>query len=428
MYQPSHSQKNVFIQVIACPRRGLDAQKMSTYFTLNNYNIVNDPRKANYIVLFTCGYANQFTERCLKNIRKLQKYDSKLIIAGCLPSIANEKIKEIFNGKTVTTEEIDKIDEIFKDNKIKFKDVADEHFIWRNYNPTWGLSVEPYTTLRTILKKIVFIGRMYKYFKERVLVKTLGRDVWYIRNILTNPTYWIQISRGCNYKCSYCSIKFAIGPLKSKSLEKCIREFKNGLAAGYKKFGLEADDLGTYGIDINKSLSELLDRITKIDGEYTLALENIHAFWFNKYVNDLIMIVKRKKINSLLLSIQSGSNQVLHKMRRQYDIEKLLNSIHRLKESCPNIRIGVEFIIGFPGETWNDFLKTLKMMQSVRFDYGKIARFSAVEGTEAYDMEPKVSNRDINKRARFMLKFLRGNNYYAWHSYRWNGISFDSKY
>jgi len=143
MYQPSHSQKNVFIQVIACPRRGLDAQKMSTYFTLNNYNIVNDPRKANYIVLFTCG--------------KLQKYDSKLIIAGCLPAIANEKIKEIFKGKTVTTEEIDKIDEIFKDNKIKFKDVADEHFIWRNYNPTWGLSVEPYTTLRTILKKFIFL-------------------------------------------------------------------------------------------------------------------------------------------------------------------------------------------------------------------------------------------------------------------------------
>jgi MiaB/RimO family radical SAM methylthiotransferase len=390
MKSKNNIQKKIFIHVEGCHKRGLDAKKFSTYFSKNNCKIVNSPKYADYIIFFTCGVFNQMIDRCLDKIKKFKKYDAELIVAGCLPDIAKEKLENIFNGKIIPTKDIEKIDDIFKGNKIKFGDVDNEHFIWRKFNPFGGFLEEP----------------------------------------TSNKTYWIVISTGCIYNCSYCGIKKAIGPLKSKPLEQCLKEFKAGLQKGYTDLGLDADDIGNYGIDIGKTFPELLDEITKIDGDYTLKLENIHPTWLIKYANELEEILKRKKISYICISVQSGSNTVLKRMRRPYTREDLLDAISKIQKACPDLKMRTEIIVGFPGETLEEFGETMELLKKIRFDKGCLFSFSAIDGTDANTMHPKLTRRIMHKRMRTTKRFLRNADYYVWSTGYWSGnwsISFQNK-
>ena len=430
MKSKNNIQKKIFIHVEGCHKRGLDAKKFSTYFSKNNFKIVNSPKYADYIIFFTCGVFNQMIDKCLDIIKKFKKYDAELIVAGCLPDIAKEKLENIFNGKIIPTKDIEKIDDIFKGNKIKFGDVDEEHFIWRKFNPFGGFLEEPTATIKKIMREVKLVGKIYKYFKEDVLTKIFGKDLWHLRYILDNKTYWIVISKGCIYNCSYCGIKKAIGPLKSKPLEQCLKEFKAGLQKGYTDLGLDADDIGNYGIDIGKTFPELLDEITKIDGNYTLKLENIHPTSLIKYANELEEILKRKKISYICISVQSGSNTVLKRMRRPYTRENLLDAISKIQKACPDLKMRTEIIVGFPGETQEEFKETMEILKKIRFDKGCLFSFSAIDGTEASTMHPKLTRRMMNERMRASKRFLRNADYYVWSKGRWPGswsISFQSK-
>lgn len=430
MKSKNNIQKKIFIHVEGCHKRGLDAKKFSTYFSKNNCKIVNSPKYADYIIFFTCGVFNQMIDRCLDKIKKFKKYDAELIVAGCLPDIAKEKLENIFNGKIIPTKDIEKIDDIFKDNEIKFGDVDDEHFIWKKFNPFGDFLEEPTATNKKIMREVKLVGKIYKYFKEDVLTKIFGKDLWHLRYILDNKTYWIVISKGCIYNCSYCGIKKAIGPLKSKPLEQCLKEFKAGLQKGYIDLGLDADDIGNYGIDIGKTFPDLLDEITKIDGDYTLKLENIHPTWLIKYANELEEILKRKKISYICISVQSGSNTVLKRMRRSYTREDLLDVISKIQKACPDLKMRTEIIVGFPGETLEEFRETMELLKKIRFDKGCIFSFSAIDGTEAITMHPKLTRRMMHKRMRTTKRFLRNADYYVWSTGYWSGnwsISFQNK-
>jgi len=422
--------KNIFIHIEGCHKRGLDANKFSTYFSKNNYKIVNSPKNADYIIFFTCGFVNQMIDKCLNKIKKFKKYDAELIVAGCLPDIAKEKLNNIFKGKIIPTKDIDNIDEIFDDNKFKFRYLDDEHFIWRRFKPFGRLFEEPTSTFKNIIREVQFVGKTYKYFKEEVLIKIFGKDLWHLRYILENRTYWVVISKGCNYKCSYCAIKKAIGKIHSKPLEQCVKEFKAGLQKGYTDLGLDADDIGNYGIDIGKTFPELLDEITEIDGDYTLNLENIHPTWFIKYARELEKIFQKKKIRYICISVQSGSDTVLKRMRRPYTKKALSDAISKIQKACPNLKMRAEVIVGFPGETLKEFGETMEFLKKIRFDKGVLFSFSAVDGTEASTMYPKLSRREMHKRMRTTKRFLRNADYHVWSSGFWTGnwsVSFQNK-
>jgi tRNA A37 methylthiotransferase MiaB len=419
--------KNVFIYTLACERRRLDAQKIRTYFSKNNYEIVDDPKDAHYIIFFTCAFVNKKTEQCLSIIKKLKKYDAELIIAGCLPDIARDKLKYTFSGRTIPTKNLDKIDNIFTDNKIKFRDIDDECSIWHNFNPI-GVSKEPIGFFKILLREAKFISRIYgigkKYFLKEFFENVYPFNVLYGEK----SNYYISISRGCIHNCSYCSIRNAIGPLKSKPVDQCIKEFKLGLKEGYTDFILQADDIGTYGIDIKSSLPELLDGITKIDGNYTIRLENTHPRWIIKYINELEEILKRKKIRHITVSVQSGSNRILKLMRRSYMQEDVIDSISRLKKADPKVDIGAHLMVGFPSETREEFKETLLFFKKSLFDNGIIFSFSSADGTDADIIEPKISEREIRKRMKIASDYLKKTGYFPWYIHAFRGISFYKKY
>jgi len=420
------NENKVFIYSNACERRSIDAKKICTYITNQGYEIVNDPKYANYIILVTCGFVESVSDRCLELIKEFQEYNAELIVAGCLVDIIPDKVKQVFDGRMIPTKNLDSIDDIFKDAALKFSNLDDEHTMWYNFDRGSVILV-----FKSIVKEFLVLRRMHNWVKENTLKKLFGENFDktfpFNRIYPEKESYCISISRGCIHNCSYCAIRKAVGKLKSKPLDQCIKEFKIGLSEGHTHFVLEADDVGHYGIDIKSSLPELLDTMTNIDGDYIIELKNFHPMWIIRYADEFEKILKRKKLKIILLSIQSGNDRILKLMRRSYKINDLITTMSRLKNADPDLKLGVHLMVGFPSETNDEFNDTLKLFDKVQLDFGSIFSFSSQEGTDADAMEPKLTKSEMRKRMRHALKFLRKKNYFAWYSGINESISFYKK-
>lgn len=400
--------KKAFVYLSAvCSKQSLDARRISTYLTKNGYKLVTNPRKADLIVLCTCAVTNQKAKYSLDTVKKLRKYDAELIVAGCLPAIDKGDLDEIFDGKKISTKDLEKFDDLFEDYKVKFKETGDANLLWTN---TFEGGIVG--AAKRIFKHSGLIGKLYlktrdyiaaRFFKNKSIYDEASREI--------KNSYYLRISRGCLSNCSYCAIKKAIGPLKSKSINQCVEEFKEGLNKGYKNFLIVADDLGAYGIDIDLDFPTLLNELLKIDGDYEIELEESHPKWIVKALDDFEKIVSQHKIKKICIPIQSGSQRILKLMNRFSDIEKIKQTIKRLKKADPSLMVGTNCIVGFPTEIEEDFEETIRFLHDIRFDYGGIFPFSCKKGTKAEMIEPKVPQEEIKKRMRKIEEFMRNAGY-----------------
>lgn len=392
-----------------CVRRKLDAKKFSYYFSKNNWEVVHDPRKADVIFMVSCAFTNQRTEQCVEQINRFKKYDGELIIAGCLPAIDPERMKEVFDGRTVVTKEIEKVDELFPEHEYKWNDLKDENIPWENLDLT-----KPVDSMNELVNKCSLIHNSYNGFMD-VIRHSLLYDsavmTWY--GAASENPYFIRPSRGCMSRCAYCAIWKAIGKMKSKPLDVLIKEFEEGLKLGYKEFILDSDDVGCYGMDINSSFSELLDLLTDYNEDYVIDIHYIHPHWVLKYIDDIERILKKGKIRRILSSIQSGNPRILKLMNRYPDTEKLKDAYLRLKKSYPDLLLETETICGFPSETFEEFKDTLKFINDVRFGWGAIFPFSCKTGTKAEEIEPKIPDDEIKRRIEYAKNYLRKQGYDA---------------
>ena len=394
--------KKIFIFTHSCDRRGLDANKTKKYLTENNYKIVDNPKNADIIIFFACAALNSITDKSFKLIKEFQKYNAELIVAGCLPAIEKEQLTEIFDGKTIVTKDIEKIDEVFSGNKIKYYDIADANIVFKNLNKK---------TIRGIFKNtfwtVKLIWRIYVKIRKHIIKSLFGENSLIYRYLPEKTEYHIKISTGCLGNCSYCSIKEGIGSCVSKPLDECIKEFKNGLNQGFNKFVIDADETGCYGLDINSNLPELLYKITEIPGNFEISIRNLDPIWVVRYINDLEIILKRKKIIDIESSIQSGSIRILKLMRRYSDIKKMKDAYLRLKKAHPDISLITDYILGFPTESKEDIKQTLRYISEINFTAGTIIPFSCRTGTEAENIEPKVTSKQMSKGFKYAKKFLK---------------------
>ncbi|MCK4364538.1 MAG: hypothetical protein KAW45_00645 [Thermoplasmatales archaeon] len=125
---------NIFIYKYACAPRTLDVKKFMSYFLKNDHILVSNPKHADIIIFFACAAADNITDQMLSLITTFQRYDAELFVIGCLPEIEREKLTRIFNGNTITTENIENIDEFFPENFIKFHEIEEPHLLFENYS------------------------------------------------------------------------------------------------------------------------------------------------------------------------------------------------------------------------------------------------------------------------------------------------------
>lgn len=391
-----NNHKKIFIFTNGCTRRKLDVQKLENYFRLNNCKITKKLKEADYIIFVSCAFIKQRIEESLQIIMKLKRYNGELIIAGCLPEINRERLKEIFNGKIISTKYLDEIDKIFPEFEFRFSSIPDANLVSSSFS---GISLILGTKKRKIFSQNC-LNLMKNIFIETIKSKFISPKQF---------IYFLRIQGGCLGSCSYCSIRKAIGPLKSKPLEICIEEYNRMINNGYKNFVILGDDVGAYGLDIKTTFSELLWFLAKIDQNNTVAwsIKELDPKWIVKYESELSKLVEQRKIKHMLCGIQSGSNRILQLMNRYHNSNNIIKILKRFGELNSDLKLLAQIIIGFPSETEKDFLATLTLLKKIKFNEVFMYPYSKNEKTPAANLRGEISDVIKRKRIKQAMKFLK---------------------
>ena len=205
------------------------------------------------------------------------------------------------------------------------------------------------------------------------------------------PNAWVNIMYGCNNFCSYCIVPYVRGRERSRKAENIINEVKQLVKDGYKEITLLGQNVNSYGTDgrAGMTFARLLDAVASIEGKFRVRFMTSHPKDFNE---DVVKVMeKHRKICRLVhLPVQSGSNDVLRAMNRRYTREKYLDEIKMLKSRLPEAEVTTDIIVGFPGETEQDYLDTESLVKEVDFASAFTFVYSKREGTKAATMENQI--------------------------------------
>lgn len=205
------------------------------------------------------------------------------------------------------------------------------------------------------------------------------------------PNAWVNIAYGCNNFCTYCIVPYVRGRERSRKSEHILTEIKDLVKAGYKEITLLGQNVNSYGHDLKdgSSFANLLDEIGKIDGKFRLRFMSNHP---KDLTTDVIDAVKRNRhaCHAIHLPVQSGSDKILSAMNRRYTSEKYLSQVEAIRKSIPDCAITTDIIVGFPTETEEDFLDTVKLVEKVKFDGAFTFVYSKREGTKAAVMDGQI--------------------------------------
>jgi len=405
----------------ACIERILDCQKVHNYLQANGWRSVDNLSCADLIVVSTCSLTEEedkssedYIRFCLKKKRKT----AEIVVAGCMPVIAPDKFSRLGRFFTISPTNLEALDEIIK-GKLKFKDIKEANIVivskfhkllfkkWlkvlsaiRSFRNNFRFKKDFFAKCLASLKNLVFSSGSFFSTIDPFLVNS------------RNDFFYLKISRGCLGECSYCAKRFATGRLKSRTPEMVVKEFETGLDKGYKKFYLVTEDSGCYGIDIGRSIIDLLEMIFKTgrEHEFKLVISNFNAQWLIKYYEQLerILILNQGKILYLQVPVQSGSDRILRLMNRRYSIKEVKTCLLRLKENAPDIALKTDIIVGFPGESEEDFSRTKEFMEKTKFDFADIFAFQDREKTVAHRMNGKIPQEIIENRVLQLLKMRKG--------------------
>lgn len=406
-----------------CPRRQLDAQRIYSFFIANGFVFSPNIKKADWLVLVTCAYIQKSEDVSTYWVEYLSMHKSKnarLVVAGCLPKINPDRLEKIGNFERLSPQELDKLDDLVG-AKIKFSAISDAYEC-----PDFPLYPVPIPTLGTAGKKFFsefefsfkFLKRCVAWLQKKFgifeSVKTQDHvDFKYTCEARSHypdfeydpkEIFTIRVAFGCAGRCSYCAIKFATGTIKSHPVAEIVRDFKSGLKRGYKKFILIGGDTGAYGVDIHTTIVELLDEIFKIEGDYKLVLKEFNAQWFVKYYDELerIFLVNHHRIDFVILPIQSGSDRILSQMYRPYKIDDVKDRLRRIKAKIPQMVWTTHIMVGFPGETEEDFEKSRQLLEEFKFSYVDIYSYEDRPHTAASEIGNKIPPDTIAKRIRIL--------------------------
>ncbi|MGN1052911.1 MAG: tRNA (N6-isopentenyl adenosine(37)-C2)-methylthiotransferase MiaB [Candidatus Scatosoma sp.] len=205
------------------------------------------------------------------------------------------------------------------------------------------------------------------------------------------PNAWVNIAYGCNNFCSYCIVPYVRGRERSRKEENILAEIRSLVEQGYKEITLLGQNVNSYGNDLQdgSSFARLLDKAASIEGKFRLRFMTSHPKDFNA---DVVEVMKKHpKICRLVhLPMQSGSDGILRRMNRRYTAEEYLNKIEMLKSAIPQAEVTTDIIVGFPGETEEDYLKTEELVKKAGFASAFTFVYSKRSGTKAAEMPDQV--------------------------------------
>ncbi|MCD6469128.1 MAG: radical SAM protein [Thermoplasmata archaeon] len=395
------SQHKVFIDSASweCLSNLASCAKISKYLTENGHKVVNNPHEADYIIINTCGVFKKSEELSLELYRKYKKMKmdkTRIIMLGCLVKI-NRELLEPLDAEKISFDEMHKLDEIFF-NKVSIHDV--QYGFSENTKTNLTLGKNVYDLRGTILfRPNTFLNHISKKFLLNY--EAMMSDIEQHHKIFVEI---VETGTGCAGNCSYCVIKKAKKKIQSKEPSTIINEIKPHYG-GSKKILLIADDCGSYGIDKDLNLPALVEEIQRFYPDASISFNFLNPMWLQRQTKQYLKMFKNTKIDSIQLTLQSGSNKIIKRMNRHYDVDKVVQIIKKIRKISPQTFLYSHFIVGFPGETMTDFLKTL--FTSIYFDANFIFQYEDRKGAESTSFPDKKPKSTIERRYLILLAFSR---------------------
>lgn len=404
--QPGKNQKSVSIITNGCLECRMDCAELDRFFqeTLG-YRLCKDPKEADIIVFKGCG-VNQEKEdlscQIIKAIEHNKRPDAQILITGCITKIRSE----LADNSKELKELGDKINRLSRfENGHNLKANRPHPEFWQLSDGFIDASISndliskychrnPESWLLGIYPKL-HAGLIRLFAKYRRLIDK--------EMLLSKRTFCIKVSTGCMGKCSYCAIKLARGGLKSKPVDVVLEEFERGLDEGFSDFALVGTDIGDYGKDLGIDLLYLLQKIVSRKEKFKLRLRNVNPRWLIPSAEQFCELLKTGKIAYILSPVESGSNHILERMNRGYRIEDYVEAIRKIRKAYPSILIKTQIMVGFPGETDEDFNDSRSLFQLGLFDYIEVYAYTKRPNTKAFNLSDEVPEEIINKRYRELL-------------------------
>ncbi len=407
--------KNFYVFNAGCIRRGLDSIHTQKYLEINGWTFTNNLSKADLIVVFTCGVVQANEKNSLNAVAQVTKKKSSfctVIVAGCLPNINPESIWELGDFILLPTVDIEQIDQIVNPKipfvKIKPPDSVNE-----------SRQITNYLIARSFCRKSLIYKRLFNKFcmNSNFLDVSVfvGKAIGNVKGMISGkanrkilPYFNISIARGCMSSCTFCATKLAIGRLRSRPQDKIVNEFKGGIEKGYKIVQLISEDTGCYGLDIGTNLPSLLIKLFTMTEDFKLNIIDYHPRWLVSQYNEIVplLIENRDKIKEIFIPVQSGANSILQQMGRDHTVEQLKPILKELNKKAPCISLRTSLLIGFPGETEEDFDATKDFIRDIVFAEVTINRYEDRPNAPSSRMANKVDQETIESRAKFLVEHM----------------------
>ncbi len=354
--------KYFFSSNFVCHIQQLDSDRVIEYLNLNKWQRVELVGDAELILYNTCAFRQNKIESAVEGIRQLnlqKKPDSKMIVLGCLPAIADKRLREVFDGKTISPTNLVSLDQELN-SSISFSKISSA--------------------------KLMDLSE----------IKGNSSEI---------STFMIRTNYGCGHTCSYCGIRKAFPKIKSKTIPEILGEIENAVQAGVIEVGLTSEDLTAYGKDTSdRSLVKLLDSISELNLQCKITLPRLHPDYLIENEDRFLKFIEKNNISLLGIAINSAAPNVLRLMNRSYDPNRLQELLVKIKKIKPKVVIRSDWIIGHPGETDDDFNDSVKFFMSAPIDIVSPFRFSLIEGTPAEKLSGHLSDPEIDKRMQMVDK------------------------
>jgi MiaB-like tRNA modifying enzyme len=350
-----------YLETFGCKFNKADSELIRKILIENGFKEASK-KEADFVVINTCGVVEK-TERKITNLSsELKRMGKKIIFAGCLPRISPQISQNFSDGMIGPTNILDLpniVEKVLKGEK--------------------AISIEP---------KIIDKARLGAFFIPKNTIVSV-----------------VQISEGCLLKCSYCATKLAKGNVRSFDKNYILENIKFSLRQGVKEIQLTSQDLAVYGGEKGRLLlPELLREISHIDENFRIRLGMMSPGFASRILEEILEIMEDQKFYKFFhLPVESGSNKILRLMRRNYTKEEFLLAIKKITEKFEIPLLATDVIVGFPGETENDFKETISLIKEIKPDILHIFRYSKREGTSASTLKD-FPDRIKKERSRTLTK------------------------
>lgn len=333
----------IWVESYGCSASFADAEMISGLIVNGGHTLAENSRDADLNLIVTCSVKDATANKMVNRIKRLKS--KPLVVAGCLAKAEPKSVQKFSpNASLMGPNSIGKTLQIIDNTLLGKKKIE----------------LEDSDVTKTSLPKVRL-----------------------------NPVVGIvEIASGCMSECTFCQTKLARGDLQSYRLGDIVRQVTQEIKDGCKEVWLTSTDNGCYGLDIGTSLPELVSKVSDIPHDFMVRVGMMNPMYMPKIKIDLIKSFENDKVFKFLhVPVQSGSNTILHAMKRGHTAGTFRDVVKRFRSRFPRFTISTDVIVGFPGETKEDFESTVELVRETRPDVVNLSRYSQRPGTPAAQME-----------------------------------------